>query len=175
MPSLLATIAVGAFVGMLIIAVVCFAASVIEKARPGSVLPRGRVVEDHPTHPVRDLISGRSLQHLGWFGRLAWLGMWLGFVAVFGVFVGVPWSAIEGGRAQRQAQEIEQELVTRQCGDHPLISPTRRILEGVIDGDPIVKEEVVRIGREYSDCRARALGHEPLPRLAEPTGRGVPF
>ena len=56
-----------------------------------------------------------------------------------------------------------------------LLIVARRILEGVIDGDPIVKEEVVRIGREYSDCRARALGHEPLPRLAEPTGRGVPF
>ena len=104
MPSLLATIGVGAFVGMLIIAVVCFAASVIEEARPGSVLPRGRVAEDHPT-PVRDLISGRSLQHLGWFGRLAWLGMWLGFVAVFGVFVGVVryrgWASAASGSGDR--------------------------------------------------------------------------
>ena len=59
------------------------------------------------------------------------------------------------------------------------------LLEGMAREDPEVRNEVARLWREYSDCRARALGREPLTRdwqegrtdskFAPQPARGLPF
>ncbi len=105
----------------------------------------------------------RATQAYGWFGRLAWLGMWCGLVAAIGLFIGVPWAAHEERAAHESKAAVERELVKRQCGDLLPIPPSHRVLDGIVRGDPEVREDVARRWREYEQCRARALGQE-LPR-----------
>ena len=121
-----------------------------------------------PEHPIRSMLSGSLFRRMGWFGWLLWLGMWCGIVGAAGLFVGVPWAAREA-RAEREArQAAEDELVRRQCGDLLPTSPSRRVLEGILDQDPHVVEEVARRWRAYADCRDRAMGRERRIRERDP-------
>ena len=116
-----------------------------------------------PGARLRDMLGGGSLRRMGLVGWLGWLGMWCGIVGAAGLFLGVPWAALEE-RAEREAREaVERQLVRRQCGDLPMVPPSRRVVEGIVREDRDVMEEVARLWRQYSDCRARALGSEPLP------------
>ena len=131
------------------------------------------------------MLSGRFFRRMGWCGWLLWLSMWCGIVGAAGLFVGVPWAAREE-RAERAARRAaENDLVRRLCGDLPMMPPSRRVLDGMAREDPEVRNEVARLWREYSDCRVRALGREPLTRdgqegrtdstFAPQPARGLPF
>jgi hypothetical protein len=137
-------------------------AAFVEDTWPGSVITAAARNDerhtDSPRSSLRDL--RRSLWRYGWFGRLAWAGMWCGLITAFGVFVGVPWAALEE-RATRQAREAaEDELVTRQCGDLLTIPPPSRVAEGIIRDNPEVTDEFTRRWAQYRDCRSRVLGLE---------------
>src|SRR5437899_6337366 len=69
-------------------------------------LVRGpRPMEDAgPGARLRDLLGGGSLRRMGLVGWLGWLGMWCGIVGAGGLFVGVPWAALEE-RAERAARD----------------------------------------------------------------------
>ena len=69
---------------------------------------------------------------------------------------------------EREArQAAEDDLVRRQCGTPLTPSPSRRLIDGVLDEDPRVIEEVVRLWYEYLACQAHALGRPPLRRLQD--------
>ena len=145
---------------MIAIAVVLGIAVLVEGTWPGSIITNAPW-----QRPARLRLRAihRSVWAYGWFGRLAWLGMWCGLVGAIGLFVGVPWAAHEQRAARESKAAVEQELVKRQCGDLLPIPPSHRMLDGIVRGDPEVREDVARRWREYEQCRARALGQE-LPR-----------
>ena len=157
--SMLATVGAWSFVTMIAIAVVVFVG-----AEGRWMRPKDRSEPAEPEHLIRSMLSGRLFRRMGWCGWLLWLGMWCGIVGAASLFVGVPWAAREE-RAEREARRAaENDLVRRLCGDLPIIPPSRRVLDGIAREDPEVRNEVARLWRENSDCRARALGREPLTR-----------
>src|SRR5262245_50354362 len=161
--STLATVGAWSFVTMIAIVVVVFVG--VER---GWMKPKDRREPAEPEHPIRSMLSGSLFWRMGWVGCLLWLGMWCGIVGAAGLFVGVPWAARQE-RAEREArQAAEDELVRRQCGDLLPTSPSRRVLEGILDRDPHVMEEVARRWRAYADCRDQAMGRERRIRERDP-------
>jgi hypothetical protein len=159
---MLATLGVWSFGAMIAIAAVLAVAVLVEDGWPGLVIPAAARDAEDNGHPADGSLGDlrRSLGRYGWFGRLAWLGMWCGLLAAIGLFIGVPWAALEE-RARRESREAaEQELVTRQCGDFPLIHPSERMIHGLVRDDPEVTEQVDRLWRQYFDCRDRVLGYD---------------
>jgi hypothetical protein len=159
---MLATVGVWSFGAMIVIAAVLAIAAFIEDTWPGSVITAAA------PNPERHADSARSslrvlrghLWGYGWFGRLAWAGMWCGLIAAFGVFVGAPWAALEE-RAMRQAREAaEEELVTRRCGDLLMIPLPSRVTDAIIRDSPEVMDQFARSWAQYRDCRSRLLGLE---------------
>jgi hypothetical protein len=185
--SMLATVGVWGFGAMIAITVVVALAVFVEETWPGSVMTKA-VLDQEKEDSARPTLfrnMRRILWRLGWFGWLAWLGMWCGLVGAIGIFVGVPWAVLEE-RTERKSREVsERELVGRQCGDLSPAPPSLRVLDGIVHEDPEVTKEVVQRWRAYSDCRARALGREPLRRdwpegrtdstFAPQPARGLPF
>src|SRR5438105_9811460 len=148
--SMLAALGAWSFGTMIVIAAVLAIAVFIQEARPGPVITK-TVPNASQGAELEPLTLGNtrcSLWRQGWLGRLAWLGMWCGLVGAFGLFVGVPWSALEE-RSQRESREaVEREVVARQCGDLPLTAASDRVLDGIIRDDPAVTEEITRLWRQ---------------------------
>jgi hypothetical protein len=159
---------------MIAIAAVLEIAAFVEDAWPGSVITAAARNDERHADSARSSLRDlrRSLWRYGWFGRLAWRGMWCGIVAAVGVVIGVPWAALEE-RARRESREaVAQELVARQCGELPVIAPSTRVMDGLIRDDPDVTEEVDRLWRQYFDCRHRVLGTD-LVKAGEVAGVAV--
>src|SRR5262249_24988822 len=159
---MLATLGAWSFGAMIVIAAVIALATFIQETWPGSVITKTAPEAPDNGDSERPTLGNmrRALWRQDWFGRLGWLGMWCGFIGAFGLFIGVPWTALEE-RARRESREaVERELVRRQCGDLLPIPPSKRVLDGIIRDDPEVTEEVARRWRQYFDCRDRALEHE---------------
>src|SRR5437667_8333627 len=137
--SMLAMVGAWSFVTMIAIVVVVFVG-----VEGGWMRPKDRSVPTEPEHPIRSMLGGRFFRGMGWVGWLLWLGMWCGIVGAVGLFVGVPWVALEE-RAERGAREAaEHELVRRQCGDLLPSPASERVLECLASDDPQVIAEVTR-------------------------------
>jgi hypothetical protein len=157
---MLATVGVWSFGTMIAIAAVLAIAAFVKDTWPGSAITAAAGNDERHTDSARLSLRDirRNLWRYGWFGRLAWLGMWCGLIGAFGLFVGVPWAALEERAARESREAAEQELVTRQCGDLLMIPPSTRVAEAIIRDDPEVTEEFSRRWRQYRDCRSQVLG-----------------
>src|SRR5262245_45718141 len=110
---MLATLGAWSFGAMIVIAAVLALATFIQETWRGAVITKTapEALDKGDSEPLTLGNMRRTLWRQGWFGRFGWLGMWCGIIGAFGLFIGVPWAALEE-RAKRESREaVERELV----------------------------------------------------------------